>query len=229
MKLYEFTTELSRLGLSSFTLQDAARIIHKPSSYAKLFLGRAIKRGAIQRIQRGKFTASQNPFEMAEGFGVGYVSFLSALSYHGLTAQLPRTVQIASMKPKRGKTVGQTRFAFIRLAQSRFFGFKRYGNVTVAEPEKAVLDGLYLPQHLPLSEIAGALDYLDIQKLLAYAERFDSSIVAKRLGFLLERAGLDATALRKFVTPGYGLLNPALPPKGKRNRAWRLIENEVLE
>lgn len=229
MKLFEFMQELSRLGLSSFTIQDAARIIRKKPAYVKLFLGRAIRRGAVTRIERGRFIVGQpTPFEVAEGFGVGYVSFLSALSFHGLTSQVPTTVQIASRKQKAQKTVGPTHFVFIRMAPSRFFGFKRYGGVTVAQPEKAVLDGLYLPEHLPLSEAASAMSGLDASKLVAYAERFGSAIVAKRLGFLLERTGMDASALKKQVTPAYGLLNPALPARGRKNVVWRLIENEGL-
>ncbi|MBI2445927.1 hypothetical protein HYV43_06065 [Candidatus Micrarchaeota archaeon] len=230
MKLFEFMKELSGLGLTSFTLADAARVMRKKPEYVKLFLARAIKRGAIARVERGKFVlADRTPFEIAEAFGVGYVSFLSALSFHGLTSQLPRTLQLACPKPKKTATVGSARFVFIRLSAFRYFGFKRYGSVTVAEPEKAVLDGLYLPEHLPITEAASAVGQLDASKLVEYAKRFDSPIVAKRLGFLMERAGLDASGLRKLVTPSYGLLNPNLPSRGSKNAAWRILVNEAME
>lgn len=229
MNVNEFVGELSRLGMGWFTVRDAARVVGKDASYVKLFLGRAVKQGRVVRVERGKFCLpGAGPFEVAEAFGVGYVSFLSALAFHGLTSQVPRTVQLACLKQKKGKTVGETRYVFVKLASKRFFGFKRYGGVTVAEPEKAVLDGLYQPMHLPVSEAAEVVAELDGEKLLEFAARFDSGVVAKRLGFLLERAGKNAGGLKELISSKYELLNPELPSKGTRNVSWRIIENEGL-
>jgi len=230
VRLHAFEKELSRLGLSTFTIQDAARVTGKKPAYVKLFLARAVAKNRLVRLERGKYALQDlTPFELADGFGIGYVSFLSALSFHGLTTQVPRTVQLACRTYHPEVIVGEARFVFVKLASNRFFGFKRYGNATVAEPEKAVLDGLYLPQRLAASEVARVVAELDSSRLLDYAERFGSSIVCRRLGFLMEHAGLDASRLEKYVDGGFGVLNPALPRSGHKNAKWRILENEVLE
>jgi predicted transcriptional regulator of viral defense system len=56
----------------------------------------------------------------------------------------------------------------------------------------------------------------------------ESLAVIKRLGYLLEISGIDASEI-KASFKNYTLLNPNLPKKGDKNERWKLIINEVLE
>jgi len=104
--------------------------------------------------------------------------------------------------------------------------------VFVAEIEKAILDSLFLPRYCPISETFHVLREvnLDYEKLFDYVRRFNSKIAAKRLGYLLEVAGIDAyDSLKNLISKNYELLNPLKPPKNERDEKWKIIVNEVLE
>jgi predicted transcriptional regulator of viral defense system len=122
----------------------------------------------------------------------------------------------------------------VKFKKFRFFGFKREileGKfVFVAEIEKAIVDSLYLPKYCPTSETFFALRNanLNLEKLFKYAKRMNSLAVIKRLGYLLEVVGIDASEI-KTSFKNYTLLNPSLPKKGAVNEKWKLIINEVLE
>ncbi len=234
MELDLFREALAARGIAVFTLNDAARLLGKQSGYTRLFLSRLAKRGKILRIERGKYCLpGADWLEVASSLAYpSYVSFLSALAFHRLTTQIPVQVQVACARQKRSLAFGNTRIVFIRLKSEAMFGFRRFGAVFAAEPEKAVIDGLHVPGLLPLSEALSALRHgdLDTGKLCAYAERLGSSVVKRRLGFLLEKAGREVSAgLARGKATRYALLNPLLRKTGTRDRRWKLIVNEVLE
>ena len=226
-----FQRELGKNGVSVFSLLDACRIVGKKPAYCKVFLGRLVKARKLLRIERGKYCLPDaDLLEVASNLvSPSYVSFLSALAFHALTTQIPVEVQVACLRQKKPVYFGNSKIAFVKIKRSALFGFKREGNAFVAEPEKAVVDGLRLPARLPVSEAFYALKQgaLSAAKLEDFAERTGSSIVRRRLGFLLERAGLESGIKPDGVK--FGLLNPALAGKGVRNRKWKLVVNEVLE
>ncbi|MBI5036992.1 hypothetical protein HZC09_06660 [Candidatus Micrarchaeota archaeon] len=229
-----FRDALEREGIVVFSAKDAARIISKPPGYTRLFLFRLAKRGKVLRVEKGKYCLqSANELEIASNLAYpSYVSFLSALAFHRLTTQIPIQVQVACTKQKKSVLFGNVRIAFIKLKRTAFFGFRRYGNMFVAEPEKAIIDGLYSPERLPLSEVLYALKQgiVGTGKLCEYAEKTGSSIVKRRLGLLLEKAGAAKGACGfKATATRYSNLNPLLGATGERDKKWMLIVNEVLE
>ena len=171
------------------------------------------------------------------------IAYWSALSHHGLTEQLPRTVFVATDHPVRRKPeeVMGLRYKIVSLRPGRFFGImKDWINeipFSITDREKTIIDGLDLPQYVGgLSEISKALKgswmTLDEKKLRSYAARIGNSAVAKRLGFMMERLGLgDVEALRQEapIAPGFSMLEPTMPKRGKYNRRWGLLVNtEIL-
>lgn len=232
MELDLFRETLEREGIVVFSLKDATRIMEKPPGYTGLYMSRLVKRGKVLRIERGKYCLpGADEMEVASNLVYpSYISFLSALAYHRLTTQIPVQVQVACARQKKSVGFGNVNIVFVRLKRDALFGFRRFGNVFAAEPEKAVIDGLYVPGRLPLPEAFYALQRgsLDTVKLCGYAERLGSSVVKRRLGFLLEKAGIPAE-LDRGRTTRYALLNPFLPKKGKKDRKWMLKINEVLE
>jgi predicted transcriptional regulator of viral defense system len=66
--------------------------------------------------------------------------------------------------------------------------------------------------------------------LLNYLKKFDSKIVAKRAGYLLELIGIDFyDELKNFLNKNYELLNPLKKKSSLKNEKWKLIINEVFE
>jgi len=233
MRFDSFLEALKKQGIFVFSLKDASRIIGKPIGYTKLFMNRVVKKGKVNRIERGKYCLPETgEYEIASNIVYpSYISFLSALAFHNLTTQIPVKIQVAYLRQKKEIEFKEIKIEFVKLHKKLFFGFKRIGNVSVADPEKAVIDGLYLPRKLPISEIYRLLDRkaLDTAKLLEYAERLGSEIVKRRLGFLLEETGEKQLPLLKKKPTRYLPLNPSLPLKGKKNRRWMLIINEKIE
>jgi len=76
-----------------------------------------------------------------------YVSFISALHLYGIIEQIPQEITLASTAhTKRINTVIGS-FSIHRIAPSFFKGFDWYketGSFLIAEPEKALVDSLYL-------------------------------------------------------------------------------------
>ena len=122
----------------------------------------------------------------------------------------------------------------MHLAPRRFFGYARArqgaAEFPIAEPEKALLDSLYLPRHAGgMEEVARAVTAasgeLRPDVLAEYAAKMGVRSVSSRLGFLLERAGLDASALRPQASTTFVPLDPAGPRRGRFDARWRVVDN----
>lgn len=237
MNAYEFLSILKSSKAAIFTVRDAARILKKSPAYSRLYLHRLKSKKMIFEVERGKYALSTNPFIVASNLIFpAYLSFLAALSHHGMTTQLPRGLYVVSLKARKPLAYGGAEARFVCFSPKRFFGYKRESMgdsfAFVAEPEKAIIDSLFLPRYCPISESFNAIRTGKISAGLAvsYGLRMDSSIVAKRLGYLLEAAGLgDHPALRANLSGRMDPLNPALPLRGEKNRKWNLVVNERIE
>ena len=76
-----------------------------------------------------------------------YVSFISALHLYGIIEQIPQVMTLASTMHTKIITTKIGTFSVHRIAPSFFDGFvwyKNEGNFLIAEPEKALIDCLYL-------------------------------------------------------------------------------------
>jgi len=235
MKSSEFIETIKNSRNSVFTFSQLTRILGKSEKYTKVFINRLSKKELL-RLEKNKYALKgTNPFLIASNIVFpSYISFITAYSYYNLTTQLPRTFFVVTLKQKKPISFNSNLIQFVKFKKFRFFGFKREileGKfVFVAEIEKAIVDSLYLPKYCPISETFFALRNanLNLEKLFKYAKRMNSLAVIKRLGYLLEIVGIDASEI-KTSFKNYTLLNPSLPKKGNVNEKWKLIINEVVE
>lgn len=72
-----------------------------------------------------------------------YISFESALSYHGILSQFPYLITSATTKKARIKETHHT-YQYHHLQPNLYFGYTYVNNYLLATPEKALLDQLYL-------------------------------------------------------------------------------------
>lgn len=178
------------------------------------------------------------------------ISHWSALHHHGLTEQAPRKVYVLTTtdtaRPRArgrkadaardGYLVGDTAYHFIQIKPQRFFGTEKIwvgdARVSITDPERTLLDGLSMPQYCgDFAEVLHAFEVrspkLDLKRIIAYALRLGAT-TARRLGWILERQGIDlgklGTLLRLPIT-GYRILDPTGPRKGPCNRRWSIQEN----
>lgn len=234
MQAITFLKEAERLQNPVFFLSDVVRIIEKKRDYARVYIHRMKQRNLVYEIEKGKYSLMDDALAVATGLVFpSYISFLSAYSIYGFTTQLPIIVQVVSTKSKNPVTVGNSSIEFIRFKIQNMFGYKREQfretYIFLAEPEKAVVDSLYLPDHCPLSETYEALQSKDINhdKLIAYALRIDSIVTLKRLGYLLEINGVDIyEKIQHRLNKRYDLLNPFLKKSKITSSKWKLNLNE---
>jgi predicted transcriptional regulator of viral defense system len=239
MKTIELLEKLKAMEKPVFTIQDFSKILGKGQDYTRLYVHRLRQRGLIEDVERGKYAMPMtDPMEIATNMVFpSYVSFLSGLRFHNLTTQLPIMVTVACARQKKLIKKKTYSIKFVKLKSERMFGYSRmkyYDNkaVMVGEPEKVIVDCLFLPENCPVSETFDALAEggFDMERLLKYAAGMKSSVVLKRLGYMLELRGIDVhDRLGCMLTPAYDLLNPFLPRRGERNAKWRLMINEKLE
>lgn len=176
-----------------FTLEEIQKIAQIKKTNAQVLVSRYIRKGFMLRITKNLYTWKEqltdlkfndeyfrysffdNCFLASKIEKNSYVSFYSALAYHGL--QRYSYDYLASVTPKRGmkKRVGKRGWQFFHFPKKYFFGFKAHFNgVLIAEPEKALVDILYMQsfgKHFDYLNIRSTEGF-SIDKLLEFSQHF---------------------------------------------------------
>ncbi len=226
---------LRESSLAVFSVRDIARIISKSEAYASLVLFRLKKRGLILEVEKGKYCLKDaNELAVASNLVFpSFISFLSALSFYKATTQIPVIIEVACLKTKKEVEFKSYKIKFYKIGKNRMFGYKKIfindKPVFIAEPEKLILDCLFLKQ-VYLKEVFYLLKNFEIdkEKLLDYAFRLESKVVLKRLAYLIKltKRSFYKNLTKKRFSKRYELLNPLLPPRGIKNKELKLILNE---
>ena len=211
----------------------------------KMLLSRLEKAGWIERIEKGKYLivpigSGKGKYTLHE-FVIAsmliqpaVIAYWSALHHHGLTEQPPRTVFIQTTGRKKCsmKEVLGLQYRVIRVRPYKLFGTRKERlestQVEITDPEKTVVDCLDRPDLCGgIIEAAKAIAHgtLDMEKLADYASRIGNTGAGRRLGFLLDRCGKSSATISRPRARNYLLLDPSMPPGGKRDAKWGLIIN----
>ena len=138
-----------------FTTRQAAAFCRGSLSNTIQALNHLEKQGVIIKIARGiwGFEAGRNKISPYDVISYllpshrAYVSFVSALHLHGIIEQIPQSITLASTEHTKTIHTKIGTFFIHRIAPSFFKGFDWYkggGSFLIAEPEKALIDCLYL-------------------------------------------------------------------------------------
>lgn len=178
------------------------------------------------------------------------ISGWAALNHHGLTEQIPRVITLTTPKrvvtpamrgavhaaPSTWEVAGQ-RYEIVAVIPRHFFGYEEIwigeSRVRMFDRERALLDCFALPRRFGgLAEGLGILEQhvpeIDVGRLVAHALQYGKAVVAKRVGYALERlrsAEEVLEPLRTLPMRGYRALDPTRAARGRRDRRWGLIEN----
>src|SRR3972149_11067023 len=176
---------------------------------ARILATRLVKKGWLGRVRRGVYQfvpAQMGGYERQDWFMVlqpvrapYYLSSLPAAYHYGLTPQRPTLAQIATPRRIRARyATPEHGIEQVVITEERFFGMREETRdrltITVAEPEKTVIDCLAYAQRcggiLEAARIVQrAARRLDVATLVDYAIRVGTKTLSQRLGYLLERAG----------------------------------------
>ena len=178
-QLIQFLSQLERPYL---TVADLEKILGLKRASLYVTLHRLVRYGVLERLRRGVYHLALRPADVPRIANLlympSYLSFESALARYGILSQIPYAVTFATTRRSKRMTLGGTAVEFHQLRRDLFFGYTLENGLYVAEPEKALLDELYLVKRgkasLELSELR--LDDLSLEKALAYATRFPPSV-----------------------------------------------------
>lgn len=184
-----------------FSLQDVKKFF-PDFSYRQI--DRWEKKGYLIKIKQGFYTLADQDINQSFSFLVAnriyYPSCISlekALKYYGL---IPEEVfQITSVSTKKtaefDTPIGN--FGYRHISPKLFWGYKLVkiddSKFLIAEPEKAILDYLYLnPRLKTVDDFEGMrinedsfVEYIDIKKFQRYLEAFNNKALAKRANTFL--------------------------------------------
>src|SRR3972149_9350020 len=147
-------TFAKKLNRPVFTTREAAMLSDSSLSNASQMLNILERKGLVFKVARGIWAETGN--ERLSPYGIipfllpknrAYVSFISALHLHGIIEQIPQEITLASTVHTKKIHTKLGTFSIHRIPPLFFDGFDWYkgeGSFLIAEPEKALIDSLYL-------------------------------------------------------------------------------------
>lgn len=178
MRISSVENNLIKLGISVFSVREFSKIFKVKPSTARSFLIRNSKKedSHILKLKRGIYLFSLNPvikLEIANKlYQPSYISFETALSHYNIIPEIVYTITSATTKRSKEFSIRDSIFKYYKIKESLYFGYNpqkiKGKTVLIAEPEKALLDYVYI---------------LSLKKGV-FNERLDlSGINTKKLGY----------------------------------------------
>lgn len=190
----EFLQKLKGLNKAYFTVTDLEKVVGLSRDSLYVLLNRLVKNGVLVRLKRGIYTPAFQGLGLEkvanELYYPSYLSFESALSRYGILSQIPYVLTLATPKTTKRMVLAGNEVEYRQLKDSYFFGYTLENGSYVAEPEKAILDQLYMISRGKATSETGEWSVvgLDKTKFLKYAERFPEGVqtAAKKLSSRFE-------------------------------------------
>lgn len=164
--------KLEKTGKGWWSGEEIASLLGLTPAACAVFCSRATKRRDLIHPKRSLFllpgwigrATERERFRICAILETpSYISLSTALSVHGISSQLPQSV-CESISPVRSNNfdIEGFLFRFTRLPMKFYFGFKQDGGTFIAEPEKALIDAVYLSS---LGRYAFDMSALDLRRL----------------------------------------------------------------
>jgi predicted transcriptional regulator of viral defense system len=167
-KLEVFTTKTLRDMLGSKVSQSAFFSM----------LTRLTSRNILRKLERDKYMLAggrAHDFSIANFlYEPSYVSLEAALNFHGVLSQFPYEVASMTTRKPVTKTVDEKTYRYARIKKTLFWGYEFIQGFLIAQPEKALLDLLYLTSKGLAIVHTDELDTskLDEARFALYAKKF---------------------------------------------------------
>lgn len=238
-----------------FTPKNVEDITGLKGKHLYRFIQQLINREVILRLRQGKyFIIPQEIGRESKYIGnwylvareianshLYYISHYSAMDLHNMLTQPLMKIYITSPKQERRKrrTIGNVPFEFIYQKREKIWGVQEIWitnteKARVSELERTILDCLLKPKYSGgILEVAKGIgiqeEKINFSKLLDYIKKFNSNVVAKRMGYILEALRIgDANfinELKRYINNKYYILDPILTKNDSFKNDWKLIAN----
>lgn len=178
----ELIKTLSSLDKGYFTSAELETITGLGRNSLKVAVYRLVKKGILAKIKRGVFQLAFNQIDVRrvanQLYYPSYLSFESALSRYEILSQVPYTQTFATPKRSKKLMLWETEVEYRQLSQDLYWGFTLENGIYIAEPEKAILDQLYLVSRGKTTLNIEELNLANVNKqiLANYAGKFPDYI-----------------------------------------------------
>ncbi len=200
MNSSDFIARLMELGLPVISTATASSITQKTPAYARLYLHRLHRAGALEFIESGRYCLpGTDDYTIASRIiPDSYITGYAALEHYRLTTQLTTKLEVISTRYHRPLRLSEYTVEFLKAKPEFIYGFAATMNGPVfAEPEKIFVDDLYFHGRQYYSE---EFDYavdsgkVGTEKLADYAKLSGNRALEAKMRALLEEAGHKAPA-----------------------------------
>ncbi|WP_423998267.1 type IV toxin-antitoxin system AbiEi family antitoxin domain-containing protein [Halorubrum trapanicum] len=248
---------LAGAGHQIISVDDIETTLEVPPNTAREIASRLTEKGWLDRLFPGTYliiplTAGEEAVYTTHEYLIAahvaepmYIGYYSALSHHGLTEQVPRTVYVVTPTRAQSREIHGVPYRVTTVTERKFFGCEPTSvegtTVQVSDLEKTLVDCADHPEFCGgLRELATAMRTADERgcewdTVGEYLERLDNGAATKRIIYLADQLGIDLPAREELVasfTSGYSLLDPTRPDTGSTDSTYRLrinVEPAMLE
>ncbi len=187
LSLYQIKDMAIGSGRSVYTIQQLSNIISKSRAISTVYSSRLVKKGLARRLGKGKISFTEDDLVIATQLvEPSYISLNSSLLFHGIIQQVPKRIECVTTK--NTLDYEDRRIFYHKIPGTLFFGYKKYQKsgsyVFVAEPEKAIIDGLYLNTY-SRKEIDEYIPYLDGKRLGELGAIFSGNWGSKKISEMI--------------------------------------------
>ncbi|SDY14970.1 type IV toxin-antitoxin system AbiEi family antitoxin domain-containing protein [Halobellus clavatus] len=248
---------LAGAGHQIISVDDIETTLEVPPNTAREIASRLTEKGWLDRLFPGTYliiplTAGEEAVYTTHEYLIAahvaepmYIGYYSALSHHGLTEQVPRTVYVVTPTRAQSREIHGAPYRVTTVTERKFFGCEPTSiegtTVQVSDLEKTLVDCADHPEFCGgLRKLATAMRTADERgcdwdTVGEYLERLDNGAATKRIIYLADQLGIDLPAREELVasfTSGYSLLDPTRPDTGSTDSTYRLrinVEPAMLE
>lgn len=241
-------TRLAGQNRTIITIDDIQDAVDVPYDEAKKVANNLVHKKWLDRLKSGTYLIvplaagesgeyTEHEFVIASHLADPmYISYWSALNFHGLTEQVPVTVFAATTEQAPTRDIHGVTYTFVTLTDAKFFGYDTVSinshQVPVAGGEKTLVDCADHPEHcggiLELAKgLANATD-LDDETLTKYLLRVGNGAAIKRIVYLADVLDIALAGRDELVgafTSGYSKLDPTRGDDGHYASEYRLLLN----
>ncbi len=194
MTTYRYLNKIIKSNRHLFSSRDIQEVFGiKSKKTLEGVIKKFVDENILTRLEKGKYLladANISDFEIAQFlYSPSYISFETALNYHGILSQFPVEITSATTKFPVQKVIQGKLYSYSKIKVNLFTGYYKEKNALIAYPEKALFDQLYMiAKGVKTEEYLDEMDYINIDKnsLNEYMVLLPENLKSKISGYIGE-------------------------------------------
>lgn len=245
-ELQNLETALASYG-AVVSFEQLAGIFKEDRQYLRKRISKLTQKGWLFRVKKGLYVISDlhsrgslsiSQYTIVNALvETAYISFESALQYHGYYDQLLNSVSSIATKQFQDKVIDGYTFSFIKTLPIYFYGWETHQidgqTVKIANKEKVLIDLIQYHRNrysidLVLEKLGNYQNEFNLDLLIDLS--LNSTTVTQRiLGFVLDCLKLDSKRLYEAIQTSKGTSRITDSSNNQYNKKWRLYYDRYFE